>query len=1214
MRKYFLSFVALAAGLFATSCQESIVEPQVAGPTTFTVQLPEGMGTKAIGDASSVTELLVDVYAQHGTAPIYQTKGTPNGNNGFDVQLNLIQDQSYDILFWAQTEDGYVDVSENDGKYLFGSLRSVPMNANFLNNDNGAAFFHAEKGFVPNGTSKDIVLVRPFAQLNLGTTDASLITNAGNFQLVSSSIKVTGMANQFNVFEGLGFGETVATYDYGTNGVPQEGLSVSGVQEPFNYVSMNYLAVLGNEKALVDVEALIVVKNIATDETQTINHTFTNVPVQENYRTNIVGNLISSTTDFVVTIEEGFVDENGTQNPDNDYFVVDNVAEAHNALLAGETYIAINSIRNGESVLELDNTLNTVLYIQLPDTDATLTVQGTNVKELYLSVPDTNPDNDGLTLSINTPNAHVVLTGQVYDVPFSSTSSSTLVLDGVKITKSVTVEQGNVVVGEGTEIGGNDDGSQIISDEAIVIINGTENEIIVEGDDVVVVEGTQDEINVSNVFELRAAVNTIDAGGVINITKNIDGVGDVILIDKNITINGADKSISGNASRIFRICSSDLKVEMNDLNIVSTAVRIGTNDIRGISLDTDLKNVTLILNNCSVDFNDASAYDWSYGVNFTGGTTNTLIINGGVYEGANTINLRGDEHEISIEEAELTSIYGYNDKYFGHCIRLDCTGSVVNVKNTIFNGDHSVAIGGNSENEITVEGNTDNTKYAKVKAGDKYCYSLEEAIGSIESEGVIKLLSSIESDPVTIPNGKTITLNLNGKTITAVDNSTGSYGLITNNANLTIKGPGTISISATNNRGWNAYSSVISNQPGGNLTVGEGVVIKHLGGTDMAYGIDNLTNGKGTSAIVTINDATVKSPYRAVRQFLNGVEANNSLTVNSGAVIEGANKSIWMQDPSTKPNTGTLVVNEEATLNGDVYLYVCAGSTEWPVSVSIAASTVKGEVLTGNVPAGYEVVEVDGVWTVRRLVSNASELQAALTNGGLVVLGADIDLTNTLEIGVNKTVVLDLNGNTIIGKMHKSVGAVIKNNGTLTIKNGTISSTEANGGSAIQNSGTLTVEDATFNGAPNADGSWPSYTVNNTGELIINNSNITSYHGSVASYGDNAIVEMNNTNIDMTGIPGFTSHGIYTYNNGKVTVNGGIIANKATDQAASGASVINGSVTVNAGEFTGRIENYYGTPVLKGGTYSVKPNPNFIADGYKVVEVEEGKLWKVEAE
>ncbi|MBR0336438.1 MAG: leucine-rich repeat domain-containing protein, partial [Alistipes sp.] len=59
----------------------------------------------------------------------------------------------------------------------------------------------------------------------------------------------------------------------------------------------------------------------------------------------------------------------------------------------------------------------------------------------------------------------------------------------------------------------------------------------------------------------------------------------------------------------------------------------------------------------------------------------------------------------------------------------------------------------------------------------------------------------------------------------------------------------------------------------------------------------------------------------------------------------------------------------------------------------------------------------------------------------------------------------------------------------------------------------------------------------------------------------------------------------------------------------SGASVINGAIEVNAGTFSGRIENYYGTPVLKGGNYSVKPNANFIAAGYKAVEI--GDLYYV---
>ena len=266
-------------------------------------------------------------------------------------------------------------------------------------------------------------------------------------------------------------------------------------------------------------------------------------------------------------------------------------------------------------------------------------------------------------------------------------------------------------------------------------------------------------------------------------------------------------------------------------------------------------------------------------------------------------------------------------------------------------------------------------------------------------------------------------------------------------------------------------------------------------------------------------------------------------------------------------------------------------------------TNIVGKLLTST--ADYEVT-LDKAWGDTELAPDALHLAAAI--GGEVTLTEDVVLTSPLV--VNSEMTINLNGKTISGEYHKSVGAIIKNNGLLTIIGGTIKSEGENGGSAVLNNGTMIIENVTLNGAPNANGSWPSYTVNNTGELTIINSTITSHHGAVASYGEGAIVNLNNSTIDMAGIPGFTSHGIYTYENGKVIVNGGEIANNATDQEASGASVINGDVEVNAGDISGRIENYYGTPVLKGGSYTVKPNENFIADGYKAI-AKDGKYYVV---
>ena len=260
-------------------------------------------------------------------------------------------------------------------------------------------------------------------------------------------------------------------------------------------------------------------------------------------------------------------------------------------------------------------------------------------------------------------------------------------------------------------------------------------------------------------------------------------------------------------------------------------------------------------------------------------------------------------------------------------------------------------------------------------------------------------------------------------------------------------------------------------------------------------------------------------------------------------------------------------------------------------------TNIVGNLLTSNV--SYDIV-LDKEWGQPELAPDAIYLAAAL--GGEVTLTEDVHLDSPLEVKAEMTIYL--NGKTISGNFHKNDGAIIKNSGTLTITGGTISSTGENGGSAVMNNGTMIIEDVTLNGAPNANGSWPSYTVNNTGELTIIDSKITSYHGAVASYGEGAIVTLNDSEIDMAGIAGFTSHGIYTYNSGKVIVNGGTYANKATDQGSTGASVINGAVEVNAGDFSGRIENYSGNPVLKGGSYTVDP-AKYIAAGYESISASE---------
>lgn len=357
-------------------------------------------------------------------------------------------------------------------------------------------------------------------------------------------------------------------------------------------------------------------------------------------------------------------------------------------------------------------------------------------------------------------------------------------------------------------------------------------------------------------------------------------------------------------------------------------------------------------------------------------------------------------------------------------------------------------------------------------------------------------------------------------------------------------------------------------------------------------------------------EAATKAGYTPTKSSVEVTGVANTLNLFTGEVTGEVNASFAFAEIK-KDEVFPVLGNEYLAMN-----YVLVGTDKQLVDVAFSytddsktknrvvssvpvqrnyRTNIYGKLLTSEVDINVEIKP-----EYNEPANEADALYLAAAVGGEITLTEDVVLTAPLNVQANLTI--NLNGKTISGNCHKSVGAVIKNSANLKLIGGTVQSLAENGGSALQNNGTAVLEGTTLKGAPNANGSWPSYTVNNTGSLTLNNSLITSYHGAVASYGAEAVVTLNNCVIDMEGIAGFTSHGIYTYNDGKVVVNGGTYQNKATDQAASGASVINGCVEVNAGTFNGRIENYYGTPVLKGGTYSVKPNINFVAAEFKVLE------------
>lgn len=267
-------------------------------------------------------------------------------------------------------------------------------------------------------------------------------------------------------------------------------------------------------------------------------------------------------------------------------------------------------------------------------------------------------------------------------------------------------------------------------------------------------------------------------------------------------------------------------------------------------------------------------------------------------------------------------------------------------------------------------------------------------------------------------------------------------------------------------------------------------------------------------------------------------------------------------------------------------------------------------------------------------VSTVAELEEAL-----YYWASEITVTDDIVLEKNQSIVveegvyttIDLGDNKIVGQIAKDEGAVIENNGDLTLIGGTIENTEVNGDAIINNTGSLTLDGATVKGAPIGETGYPAYAIYNSGnitaeagtEVISDRGAINTSAGEIIINGGDYIVTSAASDAKRT----LTLHTIYVEDDAVVTIYDGNFENNYS--GVSGASVLcpaGGDITVYGGSFsdaedktdnfnyTANIQNYMGYSSsdveIYGGTFddsSVKKN---VADGYVALEDGNGK-WLV---
>ena len=466
--------------------------------------------------------------------------------------------------------------------------------------------------------------------------------------------------------------------------------------------------------------------------------------------------------------------------------------------------------------------------------------------------------------------------------------------------------------------------------------------------------------------------------------------------------------------------------------------------------------------------------------------------------------------------------------------------------------------------------------------GDVKYETLADALAAAKDGETVKLLDNVDLTETLIIKDKTITLDLNGKTIS---NSTDiwnesiyAWSLISvrDNGDLTIDdtvGGGTLKAKENDCFTLDVYAYDTKNVENTKLTVNAG---NYIGNISAVYAFTGKVTINGGHFSIQQKESG-SDPYRLT---LNCYDSSYTAG-RAGFTVNGGTFENFDPRNNTAEGEGTSFVAEGVGINKDENGNFTANS-------GMAAQIVDAD---GNSVAAYATI---------------ADAIAAANAGETVKLLADV----TADVVINKNITLDLGGKTLTntgaGKATISVTG-----GTVTVKNGTViggasyynievtngsnanltledvTATAGNiGSSMIDNWGTMTIKSGTYTGGMNTVKSEEGST------LVINGGKFTleyatsGYTGVIFAYGTTTITGgefiQNLTTTGRWNHPQVILAGVVEGYTSSVTVTGGKLTNKM-----SGESIFRGVGKATSDNFE-----------VSGGTFNKSVSESYCAEGF----------------
>ncbi len=516
------------------------------------------------------------------------------------------------------------------------------------------------------------------------------------------------------------------------------------------------------------------------------------------------------------------------------------------------------------------------------------------------------------------------------------------------------------------------------------------------------------DLNGHKITNVSGHTITVEKGGKLNISDSVGtGVVDNTSHGKGAIVNSGEVTLNGGT---FKRSAENGTYSPygNGGNSWYTIANYGTMEINtGVTVENAGGYSSMIRNGgeATADCNLTIR-----GGNFTGGINTVkndlfgvLTINGGNFSNtAQYVIMNWNKAEITagtfqtLDTASavlFTSAFGSNANYVGELTisggefkHASDTQEMIVDHYDESNKGNAVVTGGKFDADISKYIPTDYVQSADgtveklgetnavAKVGDTYYKTLADAVAAADNN-TVTLLKDVTAD-ITIPAGKTMTLDLNGKTLTNVNDHT-----ILNNGNLTITGTGKVdNISHAKGALYNKGTVVVnggtfdrskengktSNDSGsnswytiknvGSMTIHDGATVQTAGNNTTLgkfsslvsngyFNAGDYTNNRGLEQpILTIDGGTFRGGLNTIKN-----DDHAKLTINGGT-FSNYYQAVVQNHNIAEITGGTFTAASDA--NAKTYgIYNCGCGAE----IDLGTLTVSGGTFTG---ATYAVADV----------------------------------------------------------------------------------------------------------------------------------------------------------------------------------------------------------------------------------------------------------------